>query len=132
MLATILEMMAIDPQTSLECWREVKYSHASDHALLELALMKQGLLLSPAVVGLGDVGQALEVAEVVSVVVVVVVGVSMVLVIVVVAPVGFAAGMEMHHILSFLVWQAVFPCPTSNFVEHVVKTIQYLCAVSGQ
>ena len=32
--------------------------------------MKQELLLSPAVVGLGDVGQALEVAEVVSVVVV--------------------------------------------------------------
>ena len=32
---------------------------------------------------------------------------------------------------AFLVWQAIFPCPTSNFVEHVVKTIQYLCAVSG-
>ena len=31
MLATVAEMMAIDPQTSLECWREVKYSHASDH-----------------------------------------------------------------------------------------------------
>ena len=44
----------------------MKYSHTSDHALLELALMKQELLLSPAVVGLGDVGQALEVAEVVS------------------------------------------------------------------
>ena len=53
----------------------MKYSHASDHALLELALIKKELLLSPAVVGLGDVGQALEVAEVVSVVVVMVVGV---------------------------------------------------------
>ena len=120
MLATVPEMMVIDPQTSLECWREVNYSHASDHAL-ELALMKQELLLSPAVVGLGNVGQALEVAEVVSVVVVVVVGVSMVLIVVVVVVV--VVGLEVHHVLSFLVWQAVFPCPTSNFVEHVVKTI---------
>ena len=71
MLETVPEMMAIDPQTSMECWREVKYSHASGHALLELALLKQELLLSPAVVGLGNVGQALEVAEVVSVVVVI-------------------------------------------------------------
>ena len=46
MLATVPEKMEIDPQTYLECWREVKYSHASDHALLELALMKQELLLS--------------------------------------------------------------------------------------
>ena len=50
MLATVPEMMVIDPQTSLKCWREGKYSHASDHDLLELALMKQELLLSPAVV----------------------------------------------------------------------------------
>ena len=64
--------------------------------------------------------EALEVAEVVSVVVVMV------------APVGFAVGLEVHQVLSFLVWQAVFPCPTSNFVEHVVKPIQYLCAVNGQ
>ena len=56
----------------------------------------------------------------------------LVVVVVVVAPVGFAVGLEVHHVLSFLVWQAVFPCPTPNFVEHVVKPIQYLCAVSGQ
>ena len=75
MLATVPEMMAIGPQTSLECWREMKYSHASDHTMVKLAQMKQELLLSPAMVGLGDVGQAQEVAEVVSVVVVMVVGV---------------------------------------------------------
>ena len=44
-------------------------------------------------------------------VVVVFVGVSMVLVVVavVVAPVGFAVGLEVHHVLSSFVWLAVFP-----------------------
>ena len=58
----------------------MKYSHASDHACANEARA----VLSPAVVGLGDVGQALEVAEVVSVVVVMVVVVMVVVVMVVV------------------------------------------------